>query len=156
MWLPHSLSRLSRRPLYRVEATAGLFGLVLGACAPAQSDLAVDETNRVLTPEQRFQLGYLGNWSEDANCVDNVNMWEITSTTLRVGDTVCRVDTVPGNDAKIRVRLSNCDGESDDSNLDLDLAGEDVLYVEPENGDRLRLERCEGEAVPMSVDSLFD
>lgn len=116
--------------------------LAVVACGDAVSDVEVETDPEILTPTERFEYAYLGNWDEDPSCLGDASGWQIDDDRIRFGDTTCKAAPLPRQGAKIYVQLTECSGGSTlDSKIALDLAGDDILYVE-RGADRLRLNRC--------------
>lgn len=136
--MAHHAFKIALLGLLALSACSGEDGVVIEPSEPRDPD-------EFLTVMERFELAYIGRWEEDGNC-------EGTEETLRLGENsvsyagrVCDTLELSMGTALVRATADDCtlNGEPDTAHTYvLDLAGDDILYVEIDGGPRMRMERC--------------
>ena len=123
--------------------------LLLSACSGEDGVVIAppEETDEFLTVMERFETAYVGQWEEDGNCSGSDRVLDIGDNSIRMGELYCADLELSRDTARVRAKGSKwrTEGEPDsDRTFVLDLAGNDILYVEADGDPRERFERCEG------------
>ena len=106
-----------------------------------------EDTDEFLTVMERFETAYVGRWEENGNCSGSNRVLDIGENSLRLGELYCADLQLSMGTARVRAMGKQCrsEGQADiDRTFVLDLAGNDILYVEADGDPRERFERCEG------------
>ena len=122
-------------------------GTLLCACTGAEDPVVIQaNTNaKVLDADARFETLYVGNWSTSGVCSGDEVKWEIEEDVIRAGDRSCMITGIEDEPSLLKADLTDCWAEGEpvpDRSIQLDVAGQDILYLTTSDNRRLRLERC--------------
>ena len=116
------------------------------ACGGAEvTERANVPEREVLSAQERFEVAYVGRWSASGACSGSETIYDIGEDLIRVGERVCMVEDIENANALLEAELTDCVQRGEpvrDREIELDVAGTDILYLTNAQNRRVRLERC--------------